>query len=127
MLRRLKGLCTSVGLMDAAVVFVVIYVTVWSLHPSLVFSSTLITGGDTGAHLALPAYLRSQGNLFDLTPWYPGWFAGMPAYTYYFVLPDFIAVLLSYLIGFAVAFKLTTILGSVLLPVTAFHCPAPRR
>jgi len=28
------------------------------------------------------------GNLFNLTPWYPGWFAGMPAYTYYFVLPD---------------------------------------
>src|ERR1019366_4190785 len=44
----------------------------------------------------------------------------MPAYTYYFVLPDYFAVLASYLIGFAVAFKLATIMGSVLMPVGAY-------
>ncbi len=108
------------GLLDAVVILAVIYVVIWSLHPSLLFSSSLITGGDTGSHLALPAYLRSTGNLFDLTPWYPGWFAGMPAYTYYFVLPDYLAVLGSYVIGFALAFKMATILGSVLMPVGAY-------
>ena len=108
------------GGIDAAAVVAVIVVVVWSLHPSLVFSSTLITGGDTGAHLVLPAYLRSHGDLLHLTPWYPGWFAGMPAYTYYFVLPDLLAVLASYLIGFAVAFKLATIAGSVLTPLAAY-------
>jgi hypothetical protein len=55
-----------------------------------------------------------------LTPWYPGWFDGMPAYTYYFVLPDYLAVLASYVVNFAVAFKLATILGSVLMPVGAY-------
>ena len=85
-----------------------------------IFSDTLITGGDTGSHLAVPAYLKSVGNPFNLTPWYPGWFAGMPAYTYYFVLPDVLAWFGSYIIGFAVAFKLATILGSVLMPITAY-------
>ena len=120
MLERLKRFWTPIRLLDAAIVVVIIYVILWSLHPSLVFSTSLITGGDTGAHLALPAYLKTQGNLFNLTPWYPGWFAGMPAYTYYFVLPDILAVLASYVIGFAVAFKLATILGSVLMPITAY-------
>ena len=119
-MRRLRAFWTPLRVLDAALVFVVIFVTVWSLHPSLIFSSSLITGGDTGAHLALPAYLRTTGNLFDFTPWYPGWFAGIPAYTYYFVLPDVLASFLSYVIGFAVAMKLVTILGSVLMPITAY-------
>jgi len=68
----------------------------------------------------VPAYLKSVGNPFNLTPWDPGWFAGMPAYTYYFVLPDVLAWFGSYIIGFAVAFKLATILGSVLMPITAY-------
>jgi hypothetical protein len=29
------------------------------LHPSLIFSNSTITGGDTGSHLAVPAYLKS--------------------------------------------------------------------
>ena len=118
--RRARGFITPFGLVDAVVVLSVVFVTLWSLHPNLVFSSSLITGGDTGSHLALPAFLRSQGSLFNLTPWYPGWFAGMPAYTYYFVLPDVLATLASYVVNFAVAFKLATVLGSVLLPVGAY-------
>ncbi|HUZ42625.1 MAG TPA: hypothetical protein VMU68_14690 [Acidimicrobiales bacterium] len=106
--------------LDALVIVAVIFVTVWELHPSLVFSNTLITGGDTGSHLAVPAYLKSVGNPFNLTPWDPGWFAGMPAYTYYFVLPDVLAWFGSYIVGFAIAFKLATILGSVLMPITAY-------
>ena len=108
--RRLDALSA----LDAMALVAVIVVTVWSMHPSLIFSGSLITGGDTGSHLALPAFLRSQGDLWHLTPWYPGWFDGMPAYTYYFVLPDYFAVLASYVVGFAVAFKVATILGSVL-------------
>jgi hypothetical protein len=116
----LKKHNTAAGRLDLAVIFAVIFVTVWQLHPTLLFSQSLVTGGDTGSHIALPAYLRSTGNLFNLTPWYPGWFAGMPAYTYYFVLPDLLATLGSYVITFAVAMKLATILGSVLMPITAY-------
>src|ERR1019366_10629701 len=99
---------------DALVVLAVIVVTLFELHPTLLLSNTLITGGDTGSHLAVPAYLKSVGNPFNLTPWYPGWFAGMPAYTYYFVLPDYFASLAAYIMNFAVAVKLATIMGSVL-------------
>jgi hypothetical protein len=120
MLSRLKNLVTPLRVLDAIVVLSVVLVTVWSLHPSLIFSSTLITGGDTGSHVALAAYLHGQGGLFNLTPWYPGWFAGMPAYTYYFVLPDVLAAIAGYVINFAVAFKLATVLGSILMPVTAY-------
>ncbi|MDE3082145.1 MAG: hypothetical protein KGJ39_01855 [Acidobacteriota bacterium] len=119
-MRRLRLVVTPAGAFDGLVIVALIYVVLYSLHPNLLFSSSLITGGDTGAHLALPAYLRTQGNLFNLTPWYPGWFAGMPAYTYYFVLPDYFATLASYVIGFAVAFKLATVLGSVLMPIAAY-------
>ncbi len=111
---------TLLGVIDACGVLAVIVVTLWSLHPSLLVSGSLLTGGDTGAHLALPAFLRSQGDWWHVTPWYPGWFAGMPAYSYYFVLPDYVALLLSYVVSFAVAFKWATVLGSVLMPVGAY-------
>ena len=111
---------TLASWVDAFAVVSVIVVTVWAMHPNLIFSSTLITGGDTGAHVVLPAFLRSQGDLWHVTPWYPGWFDGMPAYTYYFILPDYFAVLAGYVINYALAFKLVTILGSVLMPVAAY-------
>lgn len=91
-------------------------IVIWSLHPGLLFSSSTITGGDTGAHVGLAGYQLGRGWAFSLTPWYPGWFAGMPAYTYYFVLPDLLAVYGAHIFGFAVSFKLATILGSVILP-----------
>jgi uncharacterized membrane protein len=117
---RFRAFWTPLRILDAALVASVIFVTIWSLHPNLVFSSSLLTGGDTGSHLAMPAYLKTTGNVFNFTPWDPGWFAGFPAYTYYFVLPDVLASFASYVIGFAVAFKLATILGSVLMPITAY-------
>jgi hypothetical protein len=119
-MKRFREFWTPLRILDAVIVFVVIYVTIWALHPQLLFSSSLITGGDTGSHLAVPAYLRTTGNLFNFTPWYPGWLAGLPAYTYYFVLPDVLATYASYIIGFAVAMKLATVLGSVLMPITAY-------
>jgi hypothetical protein len=119
-MNRFRAFWTPIRLLDAALVAAVIVITIWSLHPNLVFSSTLLTGGDTGSHLAMPAYLKTTGNVFNFTPWDPGWFAGFPAYTYYFVLPDVLASFASYVIGFAVAFKLATVLGSVLLPITAY-------
>ena len=117
---RFKQFWTPQRLLEAALVVSVIFVTVMSLHPNLLVSRTLITGGDTGSHLAAPAYLKTTGNLFNFTPWYPGWFDGIPLYTYYFVLPDVLVSFFSYVVGFAVAMKLGTILGSVLLPVAAY-------
>jgi hypothetical protein len=119
-MNRFRAFWTPLRILDAALVASVVVITIWSLHPNLVFSSSLLTGGDTGSHLAMPAYLKTTGNVFNFTPWDSGWFAGFPAYTYYFVLPDVLASFASYVIGFAVAFKLATVLGSVLMPITAY-------
>jgi hypothetical protein len=102
-------------------VLAVIWVTIWQLHPELLIKLTTTTGGDTGAHYPLGAYLKSnllpQGKL---TGWYPGWYDGFPLYTYYFVLPDLIAAVASYVLPYQLAFKLATITGSVLMPVCAY-------
>ena len=90
------------------------------LHPDLLVSNTLTTGGDTGAHVALPAYLKAHLLPWHLTGWYPGWYDGFPLYTYYFVLPDLAAALMAYLIPYGVAFKFATALGSVLMPFCAW-------
>ena len=50
----------------------------------------------------------------------PGWYDGFPLYTFYFVLPDLLAALASYVIPYGIAFKWMTVLGSVLLPVAAW-------
>ncbi|MGH9045026.1 MAG: hypothetical protein ACRDVP_09395 [Acidimicrobiales bacterium] len=104
-------------------VLAVVAVTLWQLHPSLLLTNTTTTGGDTGAHLIMPAYLRAQLLSHGrLTGWDPGWYDGYPIYTYYFVLPDLLAALASYVIPYGVAFKLMTVLGSVLLPACAWAC-----
>jgi hypothetical protein len=99
----------------------VIAVVLWRLHPSLLLSTSTPTGGDNGGHFAMPAFLRS-GILShgQLTGWDPGWYDGFPLYTYYFVLPDLLAALASFIIPYAISFKLVTVLGSVLLPVAAW-------
>ncbi|MHB1907032.1 MAG: hypothetical protein ACYCRG_09045, partial [Acidimicrobiales bacterium] len=110
----------TLTLLDLVAVVAVAYVALWALHPALLVSSTLLTGGDTGSHLALPAYLAHFANPLTVTPWYPGWLDGLPAYTYYFVLPDVLTAWASHVIGFAVAFKLSTVLGTVLTPLGAY-------
>ena len=53
---RARG--TSLQWVPAAVtvltIATVIGVTLWQLHPSLLITNTTTTGGDTGAHIALP-------------------------------------------------------------------------
>jgi hypothetical protein len=113
----LPGACT------AAVIAGVIAVTLWQLHFNLLFTNTTTTGGDTGSHVILPAfikqYLLPSGRL---TGWAPSWYDGYPIYTFYFPLADLLAALASYVIHYNVAFKLITVLGSVLMPVGAWAC-----
>ncbi len=120
---RTRGASWLPGAADAVVILGVVAVVLWQLHPSLLFADTTTTGGDTGAHFIMPAFLKSQllphGRL---TGWDPGWYAGYPIYTFYFVVPDLIAAVASYLIPCGVAFKLMTVLGSVLTPLGAWAC-----
>jgi hypothetical protein len=100
----------------------VIVVTLSQLHPGLLLTNTTTTGGDTGAHIAMPKFLESLISHGQLTGWDPGWYDGFPLYTFYFTIPDLFIAIGGWVIPYGVAFKLGTILGSVILPVCAWAC-----
>ena len=104
------------------VIGAVIAVTLSQLHVNLLLSNTTVTGGDTGAHVMMPAYLQTLLSHGQVTGWDPSWYDGYPIYVYYFVLPDLLAAAGGWIIHYDVAFKLVTILGSVTLPVAAWAC-----
>jgi hypothetical protein len=100
----------------------VIVVTLSQLHPGMLLTNTTTTGGDTGAHIAMPKYLETLLSHGHLTGWDPGWYDGFPLYTFYFTIPDLFIAIGGWVIPYGVAFKLGTILGSVLLPICAWAC-----
>lgn len=103
------------------IVMVVVGMVLWQLGgASALLSNTTTTGGDTAAHYLMPAVLSQFLHSGHLTGWYPGWYDGLPLYSFYFVLPDLFVALASHLIGYNVAFKLGTALGSILLPFACF-------
>ena len=110
------------GAATVVVILGVIAVTLWQLHFNLLFTETTTTGGDTGAHIALPAYLQTLLSHGHISGWDPGWYDGYSLYTFYFVLPDLFAAVGGWIIPYDVAFKLITVLGSVLLPICAWAC-----
>ena len=65
------------------------------LHPTEILDSVVPSGGDMGAHVWGPAFLRdhllTQGRL---SGWTPDWYAGFPAYQFYMVVPSLLIVAL---------------------------------
>lgn len=90
-------------------------------HPGLLFTNTTPAGGDMGAHVWAPAFLRDHllpnGRI---TGWTHDWYAGFPALHFYFPLPSLIIVLLDVVLPYGIAFKLVTIAGLVAMPVAAW-------
>ena len=91
------------------------------LHPSLLIADTTPAGGDMGAHVWGPAYLRDHllpsGRL---TGWTTDWYAGFPAYQFYMVVPSLLILALDLVLPYGVAFKLVTVAGILSLPVCAW-------
>ena len=104
------------GVVTAAALFVFS-----QLHPELILKNTTPAGGDMGAHVWGPDYMRDHLlPKFRLTGWAPDWYAGFPAYHFYFPLPSLLIVVLDLVLPYGVAFKLVSILGLVGLPVAAW-------
>ena len=78
----------SLGVALACALFVFV-----QMRPDLLFADTTPAGGDMGAHVWGPAFLRDH-LLPDgrLTGWTPDWYAGFPAYQYYMVVPSLLIV-----------------------------------
>ena len=87
----------------AIVVGVTLFV-VGNLRPWTWFLETTPTGGDLGAHVWAPAYLRDVllGDL-RLTGWTQDWYAGFPAFTFYMVIPSLLVVMVEAGLGLPVA------------------------
>ena len=67
-----------------------------SLSPGGIFSTNTPTGGDMGAHVWGPAYLRDELlPHLRLTGWTPDWYAGFPAYVFYMVIPSLLIVMIN--------------------------------
>ena len=121
LVRRFTRRSAWPGWANFVVVVGVTLIALSQLHPSLLVANTTTAGGDTGAHVILPAYLKSHLLTHgQLAGWDPGWYDGFPLYTFYFPLPGLITVLFNVLFSYDVAFKLVTVLGTLLLPVSAW-------
>jgi uncharacterized membrane protein len=106
----------SLGIVAACVGFVFT-----QLGPANILSDSTPAGGDMGAHVWGPAYLRDE--LLPrglLAGWTPDWYAGFPAYQFYMVVPSLAIALLSYVIPYGTAFKLVAVSGLVTLPVASW-------
>jgi hypothetical protein len=91
------------------------------LHPELILRNNTPTGGDMGAHVWGPAYLRDVllPN-WRLTGWSMDWYAGLPTYRFYMVVPALAIVLLDVILPYGIAFKLIVVLGLVAFPLCAY-------
>lgn len=95
--------------------------TLLQLSPSLLVANTTPAGGDMGAHVWGPAFMRDhllpQGRL---TGWTHDWYAGFPALVFYFPIPSLLIVLLDLFLPYGIAFKLVSVSGVVTLPIAAW-------
>ena len=87
------------------------------IQPSLVLKDTTPTGGDMGAHVWGPAYLRDHLLPWRLNGWSMDWYSGFPIYRFYMVVPALFIVGLDVLLPYGVAFKIVAVAGIVTLPV----------
>src|SRR6187455_2795780 len=83
-----------------------------ALHPHLLLADTTPAGGDMGAHVWGPAYLRDHLLTHGrLAGWTPDWYDGFPAYQFYMVVPSLMILALDVVLPYGIAFKLVTVSG----------------
>ncbi len=87
------------------------------IQPSLVFKDTTPTGGDMGAHVWGPAYLRDHLLPWKLNGWSMDWYSGLPIYRFYMVVPALFVVILNLVFPYGVALKIVAVAGIVTLPI----------
>ncbi|MBV8981784.1 MAG: hypothetical protein JO086_12850 [Acidimicrobiia bacterium] len=120
-LKRFRRRPSTATAITGVVIFLSCLYIFWQLRPDLLFRETLPAGGDMGAHVWGPNYLRhhllTHGRI---TGWTPDWYAGFPFLTFYFPLPSLLIALSSFVIPYDIAFKLVSVSGLLALPVAAY-------
>ena len=103
------------------VVAAMVLFTLFQLHPSKILDGSVPTGGDMGAHVWSPAYLRDHLlPHWQLSGWSMDWYGGLPVYRYYMLPPALMILLLDVVLPYGMAFKIIAVLGLVTLPVASW-------
>ncbi len=103
---------------SAAVVAGSTLMLLMTLHPELILRNNTPTGGDMGAHVYGPAYLRDfLLPHFRLTGWSNDWYSGFPMYRFYMVVPAIAVLLVDLILPYGIALKMIAVLGILTLPV----------
>jgi len=100
-------------------IMLLIYIFLFAQIPwNLIFTDTMVAGGDTGSHNYIAYKLAS---IFPtIKTWTHDWYGGFPFLYFYPPLMFVISTLLSFILKLNVAFKLTTLLGTLLLPICVY-------
>ncbi len=118
-LRRSPSPSKAVAVVTVGTAVVALFIV---MRPDLMLAANTPTGGDMGAHVFLPAFVRDtllpQGRVLG---WSNDWYAGFPALYFYFPLPILTIVLLDFVLPYGVAFKLVASAGIVTLPLASYY------
>jgi hypothetical protein len=99
---------TSAALtISTLVIMLVVHFNPFSSSRDLILDNTTPTGGDMGAHVWAPAYLRDHllpnG---QISGWSMDWYGGLPLYRFYMVIPALAIVLLDVVLPGMVLFPI---------------------
>ncbi len=109
--RVVRALTAFVFLLVAGII------TLNVVHWDLITTGNTPTGGDMGAHVMGPAYLRDHLlSNFRLTGWNPYWYDGFPMYRFYMVIPALMIVAVNVILPYGIAFKIIAVAGIMSLP-----------
>ena len=89
------------------------------LRIDLILLNTLPTGGDMGAHIVpTKFFVEELFYNFKISGWSNDWFAGYPAYYFYFPLPPSIVAILNLIVPFNISFKIMVLIALVILVIS---------
>ena len=107
--------------LTTAIVMNVVHLNPLSPGSDLIFDDNTPTGGDFGAHVWGPAFLRDHLlPSWRLNGWSMDWYAGMPVYRFYMVLPALAIVLVDTVLPYGVAMKLVGVAGLITFPIACW-------
>ncbi|NBY57536.1 MAG: hypothetical protein EBQ57_04275 [Actinobacteria bacterium] len=105
-------------LLAGGIIFVTTLMIFLTLQPSLIFRNNTPTGGDMGAHVYGPAYLRDHLlTSLRLSGWSNDWYSGLPIYRFYMVVPALFVLAFDVFLPYGIALKLVAIAGLLALPL----------
>jgi hypothetical protein len=107
--------------LSALVVGGLMLYTFAQLHPTQILANTTPAGGDLGAHVWGPAYLRDHIlPHWRLSGWAPDWYGGFPMYQFYMVIPALMVVLLDVVLPYGIALKIVSASGLIAMPLVCW-------